>query len=144
VSSVNGEIYIEGVAGDINASTVNGETDIKNAQRNLKLGTVNGSIKAELETLGAGQSVSLEAVNGEMTLTLPADADATFEVGTVNGDISSEFPSVQPTKEFPVGNNLKGVLGKGAAKVKANAVNGTIKFRKAPATRQVLAPSTDT
>jgi tRNA A-37 threonylcarbamoyl transferase component Bud32 len=144
VSSVNGEIYIEGVAGDINASTVNGQTEIKNAQRNLKLGTVNGSIKAELETLGAGQSVSLEAVNGEMTLTLPADADATFEVGTVNGDISSEFPTVQPTKEFPVGNNLKGVLGKGEAKVKADAVNGSIKFRKGPATNRVLAPSTDT
>ena len=141
ISSVNGEIKIAGVAGDIAASTVNGETEIKNARRNLKLETVNGSIKAELESLGAGQSISLDAVNGEMTLALPADADAKFEVSTVNGDISSEFPNLQPAKEFPVGNKLNGSLGRGEAQVKADAVNGTVKFLKRPV--PVSAPSTN-
>jgi len=39
VSSVNGQIDIDGVAGDITASTVNGETQIKGACANLKLNT---------------------------------------------------------------------------------------------------------
>jgi hypothetical protein len=67
-----------------------------------------------------------------MELTVPADADAAFTVTTVNGDISSDFPSLQAKHEFPVGNNLKGSLGHGSAAVKVNAVNGTVKFLKNP------------
>ena len=130
VSSVNGQIDIAGVAGDIAASTVNGETKIKGACGNLKLNTVNGSITADMNSLRGGQKVSLDAVNGELNLTLPEDADATFSVTTVNGEISSEFPSLQAKKDWPVGNNLKGSLGNGAASVKVNAVNGTVKFLK--------------
>jgi hypothetical protein len=130
VSSVNGRIHIEGVAGDITASTVNGETEVKNAHHNLKLNTVNGSIKAEMDALGDGQSVSLDAVNGELELTVPENTDAAFSVSTVNGQIASDFPNLQPKKEFPVGNSLDGVLGRGGARVKAGAVNGTIKFLK--------------
>jgi hypothetical protein len=132
VSSVNGVIAVDGVAGSITASTVNGETRIKNAAQSLKLSTVNGTIIAQMDSLQGSQSVSLDSVNGEMELTVPADADAAFTVTTVNGDISSDFPSLQAKHEFPVGNNLKGSLGHGSAAVKVNAVNGTVKFLKNP------------
>ncbi len=135
ISSVNGVIAIDGVAGSITASTVNGETRVKNAAQSLKLSTVNGTITAQMDSLQGSQSVSLDSVNGEMELTVPADADAAFTVTTVNGEISSDFPSLQAKHEFPVGNNLKGSLGHGSAAVKANAVNGTVKFLKNPATK---------
>jgi len=133
VSSVNGQIDIGGVAGDIAASTVNGETKIKDAGRNLKLDTVNGTITAHMKSLGTGQRVTLDAVNGELVLAVPENADAAFSVTTVNGSISSEFPSLQAKKEWPVGNNLNGSLGNGTASVKITAVNGTVKFLKQPA-----------
>ena len=130
ISSVNGRIVIDGVSGDIAASTVNGETQIKDAARNLKLSTVNGRITADMILLGGGQSVSLNAVNGEVELALPDDADANFSVSTINGSITSEFPSLKAKKEFPVGNNLKGSLGNGSASVKVGTVNGGISFRR--------------
>jgi len=130
VSSVNGSIEIGSVAGDIRASTVNGEMAIDNAARNLSLSTVNGTIVAEMDALGDNQTVKLDAVNGEIELGVPEDADADFSVTTINGNISSEFPSLQAEKEFPVGNKLNGRLGSGGASVKANAVNGTIRFLK--------------
>ena len=141
VSSVNGHIKIEGVAGDIQASTVNGETEIENAAHNLSLSTVNGTITANLEKLGGGQTVKLHAVNGEIALGVPENADANFSVTTINGDISSEFPSLQAKKEFPVGNNLKGTLGHGGGSVKVDTVNGTVKFlkRQAPEPRAAVA-----
>ena len=124
-----------GVAGDINGSTVNGETEIQDAARNLKLATVNGRITAN-RSLGGGQSVSLEAVNGEMRSALPDNADAGLSVSTVNGSISSEFPSLKVEKEFPLGNSLKGSLGNGGATVKVTAVNGTVKILKNQAAKQ--------
>ncbi len=136
ISSVNGRIVIDGVAGDINGSTVNGETEIQDAARNLKLATVNGRITANMISLGGGQSVSLEAVNGEIELALPDNADAGLSVSTVNGSISSEFPSLKVEKEFPLGNSLKGSLGNGGATVKVTAVNGTVKILKNQAAKQ--------
>jgi predicted Ser/Thr protein kinase/predicted membrane protein len=130
ISSVNGRIVIDSVSGDITASTVSGDMQIKDAARNLKLSTVNGSITADMILLGGRQSVSLDAVNGQVELVLPEDADANFSVSTVNGSITSEFPSLKAKKEFPVGNNLKGRLGHGSATVKASAVNGGIKILK--------------
>jgi hypothetical protein len=135
ISSVNGRIVIDGVSGDITASTVNGQTLVTGAAGNLRLTTVDGSIVADMAALGAGQSVSLDAVNGDMELALPEHADAHFSVNTLNGRITSEFPSLQPEKKFPVGNDLSGSLGNGSATVKATAVNATIKIRKSQPSR---------
>ncbi len=135
VSSVNGHIKIDGVTGSITTSTVNGETQIKNAAQNLKLSTVNGTITADMDALGSGQSVSLDAVNGEITLAVPEDADANFSVTTMNGSISSEFPALPVKKKFPVGNDLHGSLGNGSANVKVDTVNGTVQFLKSTAAK---------
>jgi hypothetical protein len=135
VTTVNGHIVIAGVAGNIGASTVNGEAEIKGAAGNLKLHTVNGTITAEMDSLDSGQSVSLNAVNGELKLSVPEDADATFSINTLNGGISSEFPSLQAKKEWPVGNHLKGSLGHGSATVKADTINGTVEILKSPAAK---------
>jgi tRNA A-37 threonylcarbamoyl transferase component Bud32/TM2 domain-containing membrane protein YozV len=145
ISSVNGRIVIDSVAGDIAASTVNGETQIKNAVGNLELSTVNGTITADMNSLGSGQRVSLSAVNGKIKLAVPENAAAKFFVSTINGGITSEFPSLQPKREFPVGNKLNGSLGHGGATVEANAVNGTVKILKRPGAQPIstnLPPST--
>jgi hypothetical protein len=130
ISSVNGRIVIDGVAGDITVHTVNGETQVKGAAGNLKLSTVNGRILADLASLGGGQSLSLDSVSGDMELALPDNADANFSVNTLNGSITSEFPSLKPETQFPGGDNLRGNLGNGSAPVRATAVSGSIKILK--------------
>jgi len=130
IASVNGRIVIEDVSGDIDASTVNGQMQIRGAAGNLKLSTVNGRIGAELSSLGGGQTVSLNTVNGHIEAILPANANAEVSASTVNGGLSSEFPSLAVKKEFPLGRHLKGTLGSGGASVKASTVNGGINFRK--------------
>jgi predicted Ser/Thr protein kinase len=112
ISAVNGPIKIDGMAGDVAASVVN------------------GSIRAEMASLGSGQAVSLNSVNGTLELVLPGDADADVTVNTINGSISSEFSSLKAQKEFPVGNTLRGSLGLGGASVKAATVNGGVRILK--------------
>jgi TM2 domain-containing membrane protein YozV/predicted Ser/Thr protein kinase len=130
ISSVNGRIVIEDVSGDIEASTVNGETQVQGAAGDLKLSTVNGRIEAELASLKGSQSVSLSTVNGHIEVALPVNANGEVTASTVNGGMSSEFPSLAVKKEFPLGRNLKGTLGSGGASVKASTVNGGISFRQ--------------
>jgi DUF4097 and DUF4098 domain-containing protein YvlB len=132
LDSVNGELTIDGVTGDIEASNVNGSTRIKDASGNLKLNSVNGRIDAEMIALANGQQVSLHAVNGEVELAVPVNADADFSANTVNGSITSAFPGLKAKREFPVGNSLKGTLGTGGATVKATTVNGSIRITVHP------------
>jgi DUF4097 and DUF4098 domain-containing protein YvlB len=139
VSSVNGSIAIDGVAGDINASTVNGGVEIKDACRNLKLDTVNGSITAEMNKLGSGQTVSFNTVNGAIKLGVPEDADAKFTFSTLNGSISSDFQELREKKDFPAGNSLKASLGNGDGRVKGETVNGRIEISKHPRAKEALA-----
>jgi hypothetical protein len=130
ISSINGRIVIEDVSGDIETSAVNGETQVQDAAGNLKLSSVNGPVKAQMASLGRGQSVSLDAVNGQLEATLPANANAEVSASTLNGGLSSEFPALVVKKEFPVGRHLQGTLGNGVARVKASTVNGSINFRQ--------------
>jgi hypothetical protein len=130
VSSVNGHIEVEGVAGDITASTENGKAQITGAAHDLKLSTVNGQIRASLEVLGRGQTVSLDSVNGRIELALPENASANFSVTSVNGSIASEFPQLKAKKESPVGNNLNGRLAAGEGKVQISVVNGSVHLLK--------------
>jgi len=139
ISSVNGRIVIDGVAGDIAADTVNGEMQVKDAVRNLKLNTVNGTITADMSVLGGGQTVTLDAVNGRIELAVPEAADAKFSVSTVNGGITSEFPTLKVKNEFPANKNLKGSLGHGGAHVEISTVNGGVKILKRLAVGQTLA-----
>jgi hypothetical protein len=136
ITSVNGSIEIDGVSGDIGTSTVNGDTQVEDAAGGLKLSTVNGRITAGLSRLGDGQSVSLDAVNGRIELAVPEAADAKFSVNTVNGGITSEFPSLEVKKEFPVSKSLSGSLGHGGGNVKITTVNGGVKILKRQTSKQ--------
>ena len=141
IRSVNGDIVIDGVSGNIAASTVNGDAQVKDVAGGLKLSTVNGRIAVEFASLGQGQSVSLDAVNGEIETVLPAGADAKISANTINGGITSEFPSLTVNKEL-VGKNVNGTLGKGGGSVKVNTVNGNIHFRRGqePASAETWSP----
>ena len=131
ISSVNGQIVISGIGGDITASTVNGMVQVNDARRNLKLSTVNGTIAADVKETRAGQSVSLDTVNGEITVTLPPEPNVRAKGETLNGSMSSDYPELVVKKEFPVGKHLNGSVGDGGCNLKVSTVNGAVAIKKA-------------
>jgi len=50
---------------------------------------------------------------------------------TLNGSISSDYPELEVTKQFPVGNHLNGSVGDGSCDLKVNTVNGAVAIKKA-------------
>ena len=91
--------------------------------------TVNGSVRAEFETLGDGQRVNAEAVNGKIVLVLPANASARIEAETVNGSIDADDFGLEAEKGF-VGRDLSGRIGDGDARISLDTVNGSIRINK--------------
>lgn len=129
IETVNGEILIEAVEGDVKASTVNGTLTVSGLAADVGLETVNGSVEATFDRLGVGQRVSAEAVNGKITLVLPADASARIEAETVNGGIDADDFGLKAEKGF-VGRDLSGEIGSGEARISLDTVNGSIRIRR--------------
>jgi DUF4097 and DUF4098 domain-containing protein YvlB len=129
IETVNGEVRIEAVSGDVKASTVNGSLEVKGLKSDVNLETVNGSIIAEFDTLGRGQRVDAEAVNGKITLRVPADVSARIEAETVNGSIDADDFGLEAEKGF-VGRDLSGEIGGGDARISLDTVNGSIRIHK--------------
>jgi DUF4097 and DUF4098 domain-containing protein YvlB len=129
IETVNGDVKIEAVAGDVKASTVNGSLTVKDLAADVDLETVNGSVRAEFSSLGEGQRVNAEAVNGKIALMLPANASADVQAETVNGSIDAEDFGLKAEKGF-VGRDLSGTIGEGGARVSADTVNGSIRIKQ--------------
>jgi Putative adhesin len=129
IAAVNGRIAIDGVRGEVNAESVNGRLEAIGLGGDARLKTVNGRIAAGFATLAAGQRVSLETVNGEITATLPNDAGTSVDASVVNGHIDCDFP-IQLSGGRVHGSSLHGTIGSGGATLHAESVNGSIHLKK--------------
>ena len=129
ISTVNGEIEIRSVSGKVKAETVNGDLVASGLMSDVDLETVNGGVKAVFDSLGSGQRVSAEAVNGKVVLLLPAEASARIHAETVNGRIDADDFGLEPDKGF-VGRELDGQIGNGDARISLDTVNGSIVVSK--------------
>lgn len=129
IETVNGDVTIESVDGEVKAGTVNGTISVSGLLSDVNLDTVNGSIKAVFEELGAGQRVKCDTVNGRVALHLPGNASARVVAETVNGSIDADDFGLKAEKGF-VGRDLDGVIGGGDARVTLETVNGSISVKQ--------------
>ena len=129
IETVNGDVEISGIDGNVKASTVNGSLEVSGVRADVRLETVNGSVKAGFDELGGDQRVDAEAVNGRITLMLPGDASARIEADTVNGSIDADDFGLEVEKGF-VGRELSGKIGSGDARVTLDTVNGSIRINQ--------------
>jgi DUF4097 and DUF4098 domain-containing protein YvlB len=129
IETVNGDVEIRAVKGVVKAGTVNGGLEVSGLASDVSLETVNGSIDATFDTLGEGQRVEADAVNGKITLHLPSTCSARVTAETVNGSIDADDFGLEPEKGF-VGRDLSGEIGGGDARISLNTVNGSIRLKK--------------
>lgn len=129
VTSVNGDIEIEGVRGEVKSETVNGSVSASGLQGDGSFETVNGGIEAQFDVFGGNQRLNAEAVNGRIEIDLPEGASARVAAETVNGSIDASDFGLEADKGF-VGRDLSGTIGSGEGRISVDTVNGSIKLRK--------------
>jgi hypothetical protein len=126
VGTVNGDVSVDRVAGDVHASTVNGDVEVESGG-NAEASTVNGSIRASMAQ-DLKDDLRFSTVNGSVTVSLPARANADVEASTVNGGMESDFPL---TIQGRFSNrSMRGTIGDGGHRLKLNTVNGGITIRR--------------
>lgn len=140
IELVNGPLDIDGVEGDVKASSINGSVTARGLMGEARLSTVNGPLQAVFTQLEESKPITLGSVNGPVTLTIPSDANATVRAGTVHGSISNDFGIKVKHGEY-VGHSLEGQIGTGGPRIKLGNVNGAIRIARAQDGR-ALSPAT--
>ena len=143
VKSVSGEITLDGVAGDVEANTVSGALEAQGVSGRFNFRTVSGDLTladgwlerldangvsgdvtadVDLDPLGGMQ---VATVSGEVTLRLPAGADARVNLHSVSGDVRSEFTELRRTSA-PASRSVSGSLGAGSGQVSVTTMSGRV------------------
>ncbi|HYW70271.1 MAG TPA: hypothetical protein VE961_04515, partial [Pyrinomonadaceae bacterium] len=84
-----------------------------------------GSVEANVATLDGAKSVTVNSVNGAITLFIPPGAGADVKASTLHGPIANDFGLKVDDGQY-VGHNLNGQIGSGGARIRLNNVNGAI------------------
>lgn len=140
IDLVNGSLEINGVEGDVKASSVNGRLIARGLLGVARLSTVNGALEATFASLDSARPVTLNSVNGSLSLIIPSDANAVIRASTVHGAINNDF-GIQVHHGDYVGHELHGQIGQGGPNIKLGNVNGRILIKHAQDGRG-LSPAT--
>ena len=130
IDLINGSMDIDGVEGDVKASSVNGKVVARGLKGEAKLNTVNGSVYVTFTQLDATKPLSLGSVNGTVVVVIPSDSNALVRAETIHGAIRNDFGLPVKDGEY-VGHSLYGQLGTGGSRIKLGNVNGGITIKRA-------------
>jgi len=130
IELVNGAIDIDGVEGNVKATSINGRVSARGLINEVRLSTINGPLTATFAQLDETKPISLGSVNGNVTVVIPSNSNASIRASTVHGGISSDFGLKVKHGEY-VGHSLDGQIGSGGPRIRLSNVNGEIKITHA-------------
>lgn len=125
VGATSGDIIVRNVRGELAIGTTNGDIDLSDIVSDLvQVTTVNGDVGYDGAIRPTGRYV-FNTHNGDLTVAVPADASATVNVTTFNGEFRSAFP-VTLTQARSGPRQFSFVLGSGAAQLELKSFGGEI------------------
>ena len=129
--SVSGDVELNGVAESVEAASVSGDIEVSATQ--IERASFE-SVSGDLEFSGGltdSARFHAEAHSGNVTLLLPADTSATWEVETFSGNIPNQFgPPAKKSSHHGPGTWLKFTTGSGDARITVESFSGNVKFQK--------------
>ena len=144
--TLNGEIELEGVSGEVRANTVSGRIRVEGEQiERAELRTMAGEIELD-SSLAKGARVNARSFSGPVMLRLPEGTSARFDVQSYSGGIQSDFASrldgtVTTTMSgdddaghswgHGPGRPLSFVVGDGDARISIESFSGGVKIERA-------------
>jgi hypothetical protein len=129
VSTVNGEVIVDGTSSAVDAETVNGRIEVQTSSGPVNANTVNGSVRARVGRIDGSEDMSFETVNGNVIAEFVGDVNADVELSTVNGSLRTDFQITLTGRLDP--KHLRAHIGgSGGPRVRLTTVNGSVELRR--------------
>lgn len=130
LSTQNGPLSVEEVAGRMDLSTQNGPLSLSGVSGDVHARAQNGPLSIEL--MGArweGSGLDAETQNGPAVLRIPENYNARVEFGTVNGPMDVGFP-MTVTLSGRIRHRINTTLGSGGPPIRVVTTNGPMTVRR--------------
>jgi lia operon protein LiaG len=122
ISNIKNEIEFKGCQ----------DISLKNVTGPLVISTISGNVNVTFTEISKDKSISIASVSGEVDVTLPAKAAFNLEMGTVSGNMYSDFdfPASNNDMRRIGGSNIRASLNGGGVDIKLHSISGNIYLRK--------------
>ena len=144
VAHTNGDIVVENADGDIEVTNHNGAIRLTNVAGSVVANTHNGDVKVNLTRIATEKAMAFTSFNGDVDVTLPANAKANLKLRSDRGEIFTDFDvQVRPatpaqTRKSPrggvvieVNQAIYGAINGGGPEFDLRTFNGDIFVRRA-------------
>lgn len=127
-SSVNGNVDVTGVSGQVRASSVNGNVRAESSGGPVEGKAVNGNVFARMARISGTEDLTYSTVNGNVRVEFSDELNADIEMSTVNGGFETNFPLPLRGRINP--KHIRATVGNGGQRIKLSTVNGSVELRK--------------
>ncbi|HWQ53544.1 MAG TPA: DUF4097 family beta strand repeat-containing protein [Bryobacteraceae bacterium] len=139
---MNGEITVEGVAGEIDAHNTNGRVTLRNVSGAVVAHSLNDDLTVTFDKVAPDKAMSFSTMNGDIDVAMPAGVKARVKMKTDNGEIYSDFdirtePAAGPTatetgkgKRIRFDKTMYGTINGGGPEIQFTTFNGKIYLRQ--------------
>ena len=129
VRAGEGDVDLRDIVGEIDAESIDGNITISSAQsRRVNAGTIDGDV-SYFGTIAEGGRYDLSTHDGDIILSVPANASADVTVANFDGGFETNFPVVLRESQRK---RLRFTLGSGGAQVRLEAFDGDVFLRRTP------------
>lgn len=87
----DGSVTIDNLRGELEVNNVNDEIILTGISGSVVANTVNGDVRVVFKSVNPTAPMAFSTLNGDVTVTLPADTKASLKVKSDNGDVFSDF-----------------------------------------------------
>lgn len=124
--TAEGNVHAEGLQGVVRAYSLDGDVRISTSSY-AEASTVRGDIEATLGAVNWTGTLEFAAVQGNVVVRLPANANTELWVASARGRFETDYFPTTSASGRP-GVDLKGTLGKGGRQMELRNVRGTIQL----------------
>lgn len=137
ISDITGNITAKTASGDINVSRANGRVSAGSASGNVEVSdisgtvsasTASGNVEARINRLEGSENLRFSSASGNVNVRMPANLDATVEMSTATGSLSSDFPLQIEHRQYGPGSRAQGRLGSGARALRISSASGNVRL----------------
>jgi hypothetical protein len=120
--TTNGDVTVADVDGSVTAVSKNGDAEVTDPARLGGARSTNGDVEADAPALDGDTRCA--TTNGDVTVAVPDDLDATVDLRTENGD--AEIDGATVTVEQSGDRRIRGRLGEGGPLLELRSTNGDV------------------
>ncbi len=129
VSTINGDVTVDGATSDVDAGTINGEVSAASSGGAVNASNVNGGIHVRLGHVDSDANMDMTTVNGSISVEFGSDFGGDVDLQTLTGSLNTNFEMTMSGRLNP--KHLRAHIGKpGGPRIRLETVNGSVDLKK--------------